>query len=332
MKQILITGGAGFIGSHLAEYLLKQGAAVHVLDDLSTGSRANLASFVGRPYFRFTEGSATDEKLVESLVREADHVFHLAASVGVRHIIDHLVDSITNNVRGTEVVLAMAARFNRKVLLTSTSEVYGRDSAEPFVEQSDLRMGPPAKTRWSYACSKALDEYLAFAYYHETGLPVVVARLFNTVGERQTATYGMVLPTFVQQALSHQPLTVYGDGRQSRCFCHVSDVVAALVALMEHPASVGQVFNIGSIEEVTIDALADRVISLLGSRSQKINIPYEEAYKVGFDDIARRVPNIDKIKNLIGFETRLDLDGIILRMAESMQPAQVLYGKEAVNG
>lgn len=327
MKQILITGGAGFIGSHLAEYLLQRGATVHVLDDLSTGSRANLVSFINAPQFQFTEGSITDEAVVEPLVRQVNVVFHLAASVGVRHIIDHLVDSITNNVRGTEVVLALANRYQRKILLTSTSEVYGRDSAKPFAEQSDLRMGPPAKTRWSYACSKALDEYLAFAYHHETGLPVVVARLFNTVGERQTATYGMVLPTFVQQALGGEPLTVYGDGQQSRCFCHVSDVVAALAALMEHPASVGQVFNIGSTEEVTINTLAERVITLLGSRSQKINIPYEEAYKVGFDDIARRVPNIDKIKQQIGFAPKLDLDAIILRMAHGMQFEKIAYEK-----
>lgn len=330
MKTVLITGGAGFIGSHLAEYLLQHGAAVHVLDNLSTGSRANLESIAGVPHFLFTEGSVTDEQLVTRLVEKSDMVFHLAASVGVRHIIDHLVDSITNNVRGTEVVLAAAARFNRKMLLTSTSEVYGRDSAEPFAEQSDLRMGPPAKTRWSYACSKALDEYLAFAYHHEHGLPVIVARLFNTVGERQTATYGMVLPTFVQQALQGEPLTVYGDGQQSRCFCHVSDVVAALAALMEHPAAVGNVFNIGSTEEVTINAVADRVISLLGSKSEKVTIPYEEAYKIGFDDIARRVPNINKIKNLIGFEPHLDLDGIILRMAKSVQPEKVAHIKTHV--
>lgn len=319
MKTVLITGGAGFIGSHLAEYLLQQGAVVYVLDDLSTGSRANIASPLDSPRFHFTKGSITDETLVEALVQKVDTVFHLAASVGVRHIIDHLVASITNNVRGTEIVLAAAARFKRKTLLTSTSEVYGRDSAEPFKEDSDLRMGPPVKTRWSYACSKALDEYLAFAYYHETGLPVIVARLFNTVGERQTAMYGMVLPTFIQQALKSEPLTVYGDGQQSRCFCHVSDVVEALAALMEHPAAVGNVFNIGSTEEATIDAVADRVISLLGSKSEKVTIPYEEAYKVGFDDIARRVPNIDKIKQQIGFEPQLDLDAIILRIAKSMQ-------------
>lgn len=316
MKKILITGGAGFIGSHLATRLLQQGAAVIALDDLSTGSRDNLADLEAISGFKFIEGTACDSGIVESLMRQVDEVYHLAASVGVRRIVGDLVASIKNTVQATEVVLEMAARHKRRVLLTSTSEVYGRSAGDrSFNENDDLRMGPTIKTRWSYACSKALDEYLAFAYYHERELPVTVVRLFNTVGERQSAAYGMVLPTFVKQALADQPLSVYGDGQQSRCFAHVSEVVKVLQALMNHPRAVGEVYNVGSEEEITIEALADRVISLLGSNSSKTFHKYADVYPEAFEDIDRRVPDVSKLKALLGFTPQLALNDIIRSVA-----------------
>ncbi len=318
MNKALITGGAGFVGSVLAERLLQQGYEVHVIDDLSTGSLENLTVARSYPQFHYHIDSVTNQNLLDTILPKVDVVYHLAASVGVKLIVSKLIDSIKNNVWGTETVLEAADRHHKKVLLTSTSEVYGRSNKEPFQESDDLQMGPTIKTRWSYACSKALDEYLGFAYYLERQLPVTVVRLFNTVGERQTDAYGMVLPTFVKQALAGQPLTIYGDGRQSRCFCHVDDVVEALQALMEHPNSVGEVYNIGSTEEVTITDLADRVISLTGSTSIKQYIPYAEAYKVGFDDIQRRVPNISKVQQLVGFTPRHSIDDIIHRVRDTL--------------
>ncbi|MCH8748906.1 GDP-mannose 4,6-dehydratase, partial [Patescibacteria group bacterium] len=268
------------------------------------------------------EGSTLDTELVRALMKEVEVVYHLAAAVGVKNIINNLVASIENNVRGTEVVLKQAAEYTCRVLLTSTSEVYGRSTKRrPFAEDDDLRMGQTLKTRWSYACAKALDEYLGFAYWHERGLPVTVARLFNTVGERQTDAYGMVLPTFVRQALAGEPLTVYGNGQQSRTFCHVDDVVRALLGVMALEETVGQVYNIGSAKEITIEALADRVISQLDSSSQKLPVPYDQAYAVGFDDIARRVPDISKIKATLNWEPSIGLDDIIKRVAAQLAPS-----------
>jgi len=252
--------------------------------------------------------------VVDELVSQVDVVYHLAASVGVKKIVGNLVESITNNVVGTETVLAAAAKYKKKVLLTSTSEVYGRDSQQPFKESDDLRMGPPEKTRWSYACGKALDEYLALAYYYERSLPVVIVRLFNTVGERQTSDYGMVLPTFARQAWQGEELTIHGDGRQSRCFCHVSDVVRALAGLMAYERAIGQVFNVGSSEEITIEDLADKVLQITGSKAEKVYVPYEKAYTKSFDDITRRVPSIDKVREVIGWQPTLGLDEIVQRV------------------
>jgi len=318
MHKTLITGGAGFIGSHLAELLLKQGHEVFIIDDLSTGSLDNINILKKYPRFSYEISSIHNEELVDSAVKDSDHIYHLAASVGVKRIVNELVNSIENTIHGSEVVLAAAAAHHKQILLTSTSEVYGRQNDEPYQETDDLRMGETIKTRWSYACSKALDEYLAFAYYHESNLPVIITRLFNTVGERQSPAYGMVLPIFVSQALSNQPVTIYGDGNQSRCFCHVSDVVSSLHKLMSIKSSIGSVFNVGSDQEITINELADKVINLLGSRSQKKYVPYEQIYKVGFDDIRRRVPNISKIKKHINYQPKKNLDEVILGVAKSI--------------
>lgn len=324
LKHYLVTGGAGFIGSHLADYLLAKGDEVYVLDDLSTGSIRNLEAARRSPRFHYVIGSVLNQPLLAELIDTVDSVYHLAASVGVKLIVERLVESIENNVKGTEYVLQMASKKGRKVLLTSTSEVYGRGRKEIFSETDDLMMGPTTKSRWSYACSKALDEYLAFAYHQEKGVPVTVARLFNTVGERQTDAYGMVLPTFVKQAIAGHPLTIHGDGAQSRCFCHVSDVVAALVNLMEHPAANGEVYNIGSTESVTMSELADRVISLTRSPSEKKYIPYKDAYPAGFEDISRRIPDISKIHTLIGFTPSHSLNQIIERLHRRLQSPATL--------
>ncbi len=325
MSKILITGGAGFIGSHLVDRLLGQGNEVYVLDNLSTGSLNNLSHVKNNPRLHTLVGSVTDRGVLDPLVQEVDEVFHLAASVGVKHIMDNLVASIQNNIEGTVAVLEAASAYKKKVLLTSTSEVYGKISTEPSSETDDLRMGETIMSRWSYACSKALDEYLAFSYYHERNLPVVVVRLFNTVGDRQTNAYGMVIPTFVEQALLGQDLTVHGTGEQSRCFAYVGDVTWALQALMEKEEAVGEVFNIGSTEHVTMLELADLVIRLTGSSSSKVLVPYEEAYKKGFEDAHSRRPNIDKIHSFIGFEPQHSLVDIIQIVAKSMarenQPA-----------
>ena len=310
MKRVLITGGAGFIGSHLAERLLQKGAEVHVIDNFSTGSAENL-SHIDSSHLQLTEGDVRDTELLNQVMESVDEVYHLAASVGVKHIMDNLVASIHNNIAGTEAVLEAASKSGKRVLLTSTSEVYGKSSDEPSREDDDLRMGETIKSRWSYACSKALDEYLAFAYYHERQLPVTIVRLFNTVGERQTSKYGMVLPTFIRQALRGDPLTIHGGGEQSRCFGYVKDVAWGLERLMNTPDAIGEVYNIGSPEQVTITELADRVIEATRSTSVKTYIPYAQAYKPGFDDAARRQPNIDKVKHAIGFEPQHTLDDII---------------------
>lgn len=311
MKRVLITGGAGFIGSHLTERLLDKGQAVTVLDNLSTGSLDNLVHLKTNKNLRIEVGDVTNRVLLEELMKDVDCVYHLAASVGVKNIMENLVSSIQNNVDGTISVLEAASKRNIKVLVTSTSEVYGKGDLAPSREDGDLRMGETVRTRWSYACSKALDEYLAFSYYHERDLPVTVVRLFNTVGDRQTDAYGMVIPTFVKQALSGNPLTIYGDGSQSRCFVYVKDVVWALHSLMDHEQTVGEIYNIGSTEAVTINELADRVIEATGSSSEKVLIPYEKAYTKGFDDAQSRLPDISKINALIRFEPQHTLDDII---------------------
>jgi len=309
--RVLITGGAGFIGSHLADAYLARGDEVHALDDLSTGSMGNIRHLRGHPRFGYTVDSVHDRAVVAELVDGCDVVFHLAAAVGVKLIVESPVRTIETNVHGTEVVLAQACKKKKKVLIASTSEVYGLSADVPFREDGNLVMGATTKGRWSYACSKAIDEFLALAYYREKKLPTVVVRLFNTVGPRQTGQYGMVVPTFVRQALAGRPVTVFGDGTQTRCFCHVSDVAGALVKLMDHPGAVGQVFNIGSDEEVSMNELADRVKARTGSRSEVVRVPYGEAYEEGFEDMPRRVPDVSKAGRLVGFRPTRTLDQIL---------------------
>jgi UDP-glucose 4-epimerase len=309
--RILITGGAGFIGSHLADAYLKRGDEIFAIDDLSTGSIENIQHLKSNPRFHYTIDSVHNQPVVAELVDQCDVIFHLAAAVGVKLIVESPVRTIETNVRGTEVVLNLANKKKKKVLVASTSEVYGLSTEVPFREDGNLVMGATTKGRWSYACSKAIDEFLALAYWREKKLPTIVVRLFNTVGPRQTGQYGMVIPTFVKQALSGRPLTVYGDGKQTRCFGYVGDVVSALIKLMDNPASVGQVFNIGSNEEVTILELAERVKELTSSQSEIVFVPYDEAYEEGFEDMPRRVPDISKINALVGFRPEMKLDGIL---------------------
>ena len=309
--RYLITGGAGFIGSHLADELLARGHHVHALDDLSTGSMANIRHLRQDPQFGYTIDSAASSRVVAELVDESDVVFHLAAAVGVQLIVESPVRTIETNVHCTEVVLAQASKKRRPVFIASTSEVYGKSNALPFKETGDLVLGSTDKGRWSYACSKAIDEFLALAHYRERKLPIVVARLFNTVGPRQTGQYGMVVPTFVRQALAESPITVFGDGTQQRCFCHVHDVVTALADLMESGQHYGEVFNIGSREEIAIGTLGERVKEACGSSSEIVNIPYDEAYENGFEDMARRIPDTSKIERAIGWERRRTLDDVL---------------------
>jgi UDP-glucose 4-epimerase len=306
--RYLITGGAGFIGSHLADELLDRGERVHILDDLSTGSIENFRHLKGHPGFEYTIESAARAPVVAELVDEADVVYHLAAAVGVELIVDSPVRTLETNVHCTEVVLTQANKKKKPVFIASTSEVYGKSSALPFREDGDLLLGPTDKGRWAYACSKAIDEFLGLAYYKERQLPTVVGRLFNTVGPRQTGRYGMVVPSLVRQALSGQPLTVYGDGHQQRCFCHVKDVVRALVDLMGTETAFGEVFNIGSTEELSILELAERVRAATDSSSEITLVPYEEAYEEGFEDMHRRIPDTSKVRDLLGWEPTKSLD------------------------
>lgn len=315
-RTYLITGGAGFVGSHLADHLIQTGNRVIVIDDLSTGQIANIEHLKGNPSFEYVIDTVMNRGLLAELVDRADQVFHLAAAVGVKLIIESPVRTIETNVRGTEVVLEMANKKKKPVLITSTSEVYGKSTKLPFAEDDDLVLGATTRGRWAYACSKALDEFLGIAYFNEKSLPVCIARLFNTVGPRQTGRYGMVLPRFVRQALSNSPLTVFGDGTQSRCFCDVSDVVEALVRLVRKEEAWGQVYNIGAEEPVSMMDLARLVRDQLGSRSEIVLVPYDEAYGRGFEDMSRRVPDISKIRNLIGFEPRTALPRIIERIAD----------------
>ncbi len=317
--KALITGGAGFVGSHLAERLLDDGHEVIVIDNLSTGSIDNIAHLKGRPGFEYTIDTVANESLVAELVDRCDVVFHLAAAVGVKLIVEQPVHTIETNVHGTEVVLKHANKKKKLVVIASTSEVYGKSTDVPFREGADLVLGPSIKHRWAYACSKLIDEFLALAYWKEKKLPVIIVRLFNTVGPRQTGQYGMVLPTFVRQALAGQPITVFGDGTQSRSFTYVGDVVEALVRLVKEPRAVGQVFNIGNTGEVTMLDLAHRVKAATGSDSPVQLIPYDQAYEEGFEDMPRRVPDISKIKALVGYAPRLGLDDIIASVVAFMR-------------
>jgi UDP-glucose 4-epimerase len=317
--KALITGGAGFIGSHLAEQLLALGHEALVIDDLSTGSMENIAHLKGRPGFTYAIDSVANESLLAELIDQSDVVFHLAAAVGVKLIVEQPVHTIETNVHGTEVVLKHANKKKKLVFVASTSEVYGKSADVPFREEADLVLGASVRHRWAYACSKLIDEFLALAYWKEKKLPVVVVRLFNTVGPRQTGRYGMVLPTFVRQALAGQPITVFGDGTQSRSFTYVADVVDALIKLAHEPRAIGEVFNIGNTEEVTIESLAERVKRLAVSGSPIQFIPYDKAYEAGFEDMPRRVPDISKIHQLIGFAPRLGLDDIIRTVIEHVR-------------
>ena len=316
--QILITGGAGFIGSHLADALIARGDSVTVLDDLSTGSIANIRQLKGCERFQYVIDSVMNKPLLAELVDEADVVAHLAAAVGVRLIVESPVRTLDTNIRATELVLQAAAKKKKKVLITSTSEVYGKSEKFPFSEDDDLVMGPPVRGRWSYACSKAIDEFLALAYHRERNLPAVVVRLFNTVGPRQTGAYGMVLPRFVTQALAGQPITVYGDGTQSRCFTWVGDVISALIRLLELPGAEGNIFNVGSDEEVSINDLARIVTEVTGSNSPIRYLSYDEAYGADFEDMVRRVPDLTKIHEAIGFSHSKDLRQIVEAVTESI--------------
>ncbi len=308
MTRALITGGAGFIGSHLSEALLNRGQQVTVIDDLSTGRFENIEPLTRNPDFRFAIETITNTTVMDRLVSECDIIYHLAAAVGVFEIVSKPIHTIETNVRGTDIVLQTARRYRKKVMIASTSEIYGKSNKAPFNEEDDSIIGATTKSRWSYASSKALDEFLALAYYKETGLPVVIFRLFNTVGPRQRGHYGMVIPRFVQWALAGEPLQVYGDGHQSRCFCNVSDVVAGVTALAECEPANGEVFNIGAQDEISILELAHKVKERTGSSSPIVTVPYNEAYEAGFEDMQRRVPDISKIKRVIGWEPRKTLD------------------------
>lgn len=309
--KVLITGGAGFIGSHLAERLLSRGDEVHLLDDLSTGSIENIVLIKSHPNLTYHIDTIRNYRLTAEVVDMCDIVYHLAAAVGVRLIVESPVSTIETNIRGTDIVLSLAAKKRKRVVITSTSEVYGKRNKVPFSEDDDLVMGPTNKGRWSYACSKAIDEFLAIAYWKEKRVPTVIVRLFNTVGPRQTGRYGMVIPNFVQQALMGQDITVYGDGAQTRCFTHVSDVVEALIAVAEHPQAVGEVYNIGSDHEISMLDLAERIKYMTESASNIVFVPYDEAYEAGFEDMMRRVPDISKIRALIGYQPKVDLDSML---------------------
>ncbi len=327
--KVLITGGAGFIGSHLAERHLGRGDEVHVIDDLSTGSIANIQHLKSDPRFHYHIDTVTNTVLMAELVDLCDLIYHLAAAVGVRLVVESPVRTIETNIRGTEIVLSLAAKKSKRVLITSTSEVYGKREQVPFREDDDLILGPTNKGRWSYACSKAIDEFLAVAYWKERRLPIVIARLFNTVGPRQTGRYGMVVPNFVSQALTGRDITVFGDGQQRRCFTDVRDAVEALAGLASHPAATGEVYNVGSGHEITMLDLAGRIKEMTKSDSRIVCIPYEQAYEEGFEDMLRRVPDITKVSTLLGWEPRISLDDILRSIiAEQRQ----LLGQDRPSG
>ena len=317
--KILITGGAGFVGSHLADKLIADGHEITVIDDLSTGRYSNVAHLEDTEHFRLIIDTVLNERLMEELVRETDRVYHMASAVGVKLIMERPVRTIETIFRGTDVVLGFCSRYRKRVLIPSTSEVYGKGASVPFKEDDDLLTGATDKHRWAYACAKTLDEFLALAHWKETRLPVVVVRLFNTVGPRQTGQYGMVVPRFVHAALKNEPIHVHGDGTQSRCFGHVHDIVEGLSKLLDVPACFGQVINLGNNEEISIKQLADKAIALTGSSSEIQFIPYEEAYGEGFEDMQRRVPSLDKAKQLIGYQPTRRLDDIINDVADEFR-------------
>jgi UDP-glucose 4-epimerase len=326
-RRALITGGAGFIGSHLAEALLDRGNEVSIIDDLSTGTLENIRHLIGRPGFRYAIDTITNQVVMDRLVSECDMIFHLAAAVGVELIVQRPADVIETNVVGTHAVLNVAKRYRTKVLIASTSELYGKNTHVPFREDDDRLLGPTTKSRWSYSESKAIDEFLGLAYHDQLGLPVVIFRLFNTVGPRQTGQYGMVVPRFVQQALRGEPLTVYGDGTQSRCFCNVEDTVRAIIGLSECEEAVGQIFNVGTTREVTIHELALKVLEMVGRNGSGdaagpgvAFLSYEQAYEQGFEDMQRRVPDIAKIKAAIGWEPTISLEETLRRVIRSFKP------------
>ena len=311
-----ITGGAGFIGSHLAEKLLSNGEIVSIIDDLSTGSIDNIEDLKSNVNFEYKIDSIMNEHLLAELIDKADVVFHLAAAVGVKLIVESPVRTIETNIQGTELVLKMASKKKKKIIIASTSEVYGKGTCMPFKETGDLVFGPTTKGRWSYACSKAIDEFLGLAYYKEKKVPVTIVRLFNTVGPRQTGMYGMVIPTFVKQALLNHPITVYGDGQQTRCFTYVGDVVDALVKISRNPKAVGEIFNIGSTEEISIKELAELVKSMTKSNSEIVYIPYDKAYEEGFEDMQKRIPDLSKIREFIGYKPTTNLKGILEKVID----------------
>jgi len=314
--KVLITGGAGFIGSHLSDELISGGNEVAVLDDLSTGRFENINHMDGNKSFQFVEGTILNSTLVDKLVERCDVVYHLAAAVGVDLVVRKPLESLVTNIKGSEAVLDMAHRYHKKILITSTSEIYGKNKNGPLKEDDDRILGSPLKVRWGYSTAKAVDEMLAYIYWKEKKVPTIIVRLFNTVGPRQTGAYGMVIPRFVNQALKNEDMTVYGTGKQSRCFLHVRDVINTLIKLMNNKDAVGQVFNIGSQEEITIENLAKKVIDITKSRSKLVYIPYDKAYEEGFEDMQRRVPDTTKVKNLVGFKPTVDLDGIIKSVVE----------------
>jgi len=315
--KALVTGGAGFIGSHLAERLLKDGQKVVVVDNLSTGSLKNIKSFKEKPEFDFVEGDVRNAALMNTLIEQCDVVFHLAAAVGVKLIADKPVHTVETNIGGTEVVLNVTNKFGKKILIASSSEVYGKNEAVPFHEDDDIVLGSTSMPRWSYACSKAIDEFLGLAFYQQYGLSVVIGRFFNTIGPRQTGRYGMVVPRFVQRALRDEPLSIYGTGQQRRCFCYVEDLVDAVIALMNCEEAAGKVYNIGSTEEITIEDLADKIIEMTGSKSKKEFVSYEKAYGRPIEDMMRRVPGLERIKATIGWEPKTGLTEMLQVIIES---------------
>ena len=317
--RALITGGAGFIGSHLADHLLSRGDHVIAIDNLSTGRHENVEHLLGRPDFEFVLGSILNADLVDDLVARSDAIFHLAAAVGVELIVQRPLESLTTNIRGSEIVLEKAHKYGSRVLVTSTSEIYGKNTSDRLTEDDDRILGSPLKSRWSYSEAKAIDEILAYTYWKEKGLRSVIVRLFNTVGPRQTGFYGMVIPRFVHQAIRGEPVTVFGDGTQTRCFCSVGDVVPALVTLIEHPEAYGRVFNIGGTEEISIAELARKVVDLVGSDSKLRFVAYEDAYEEGFEDMQRRVPDTTRVRQLIGFEPTATLDEVIVMVAKEQR-------------
>ena len=318
--KVLITGGAGFIGSHLAEKLLATGHEVIAIDDLSTGSLNNIEHIINNPKFEFIYDNVRNAEMMHVLVEKCDIIYHLAAAVGVRLIVDEPVHTIETNIHGSEVVLSIANKFRKKILVASTSEVYGKSEKVPFKEDDDTVMGSTKFSRWAYACSKAIDEFLGMAYYEQFGLPVVIARFFNTVGPRQTGQYGMVVPRFVERALKNEPILIYGTGKQSRCFGYVEDVIEAVIKLMNHPDAPGRVYNIGSQEEIAMEDLAKKIIEMTGSSSELKYISYEEAYGKPFDDMMKRMPCLDRLQKIIGFKPETKLDVILTRVIEDIRP------------